>query len=102
MAKSMRCKREKRLRAIKREMVGPIYEKKDEAKYAALEAALNAPKLPVRTRPDNETMSLDAPADIITTTITNGDMGIRDFCAQVILLVVVFARNPTRVVLGGL
>ncbi|GJR13227.1 hypothetical protein Tco_1491396 [Tanacetum coccineum] len=76
MAKSMRCKREKRLRAIKREMVGPIYEKKDEAKYAALEAALNAPKLPVRTRPDNETMSLDAPADIITTTITNGDMDV--------------------------
>jgi len=69
MAKSMRCKREKRLRAIKREMVAPLYEKKEEAKYAALEAALNAPKLPVRTRRD-ETTSMDASASIAT-----ADMG---------------------------
>ena len=48
MAKSMRCKREKRLRAIRREMVEPYYEKKDEAKLAAQEAALAAPKLPVK------------------------------------------------------
>lgn len=41
-------KREKRLRAIRREMVDPIYEKKEAAKQAALEAALAAPKLPVR------------------------------------------------------
>ncbi|XP_071703442.1 uncharacterized protein [Rutidosis leptorrhynchoides] len=60
MAKSMRCKREKRLRAIKRDMVAPLYDKKDEAKYAALEAALNAPKLPVRTRPDELITSMDA------------------------------------------
>ncbi|XP_076898344.1 uncharacterized protein LOC143551885 [Bidens hawaiensis] len=63
MAKSMRCKREKRLRAIKREMVAPLYEKKEEAKLAALEAALNAPKLPVRTRRDEST-SMDATADM--------------------------------------
>ncbi|KAK9074934.1 hypothetical protein SSX86_003253 [Deinandra increscens subsp. villosa] len=61
MAKSLRCKREKRLRAIKREMVAPLYEKKEEAKFAALDAALNAPKLPVRTR-RNETTSMDASA----------------------------------------
>ncbi|XP_076898451.1 uncharacterized protein LOC143552029 [Bidens hawaiensis] len=63
MAKSMRCKREKRLRAIKREMVAPLYEKKEEAKLAALEAALNAPKLPVRARRDEST-SMDATADM--------------------------------------
>ncbi|KAI3679022.1 hypothetical protein L6452_38329 [Arctium lappa] len=44
MAKSMRSKKEKRLRAIRREMVQLLYEKKDEAKFAALEAALNAPR----------------------------------------------------------
>lgn len=46
MAKSLRSKREKRLRAIRREIVEPHYQKKDEAKLAALEAALAAPKLP--------------------------------------------------------
>ncbi|KAG9158710.1 hypothetical protein Leryth_027333 [Lithospermum erythrorhizon] len=51
MAKSMRSKREKRLRAIRREMVEPLYEKKDAAKLAAQEAALAAPKLPVRSKP---------------------------------------------------
>ncbi|KAL8229374.1 hypothetical protein R6Q57_014274 [Mikania cordata] len=59
MAKSMRCKREKRLRAIKREMVAPLYEKKEEAKLQALQAALNAPKLPARTSRDEST-SMDA------------------------------------------
>ncbi|KAI3700189.1 hypothetical protein L2E82_44810 [Cichorium intybus] len=72
MAKSMRSKREKRLRAIRREMVEPLYEKKEEAKLAALEAALNAPKLPVRTRPD-ETTSMDASA-LTATTTSNADM----------------------------
>ena len=38
----MRSKREKRLRAIRREIVEPFYQKKDEAKFAALAA----PKLP--------------------------------------------------------
>ncbi|GMI83310.1 hypothetical protein like AT1G30880 [Hibiscus trionum] len=46
MAKSMRSKREKRLRAIRREIVEPFYQKKDDAKLAAIEAALAAPKLP--------------------------------------------------------
>ncbi|KAL6580614.1 hypothetical protein OROMI_008638 [Orobanche minor] len=48
MAKSLRSKREKRLRAIRRELVEPIYEKKDASKLAAQEAALAAPKLPVK------------------------------------------------------
>ncbi|XP_015581449.1 uncharacterized protein LOC8268050 [Ricinus communis] len=47
MAKSLRSKREKRLRAIRRDMVEPYYEKKDAAKLAAMETALSAPKLPV-------------------------------------------------------
>ncbi|XP_021300242.1 uncharacterized protein LOC110428670 [Herrania umbratica] len=47
MAKSLRSKREKRLRAIRREIVEPFYQKKDDAKLAAQEAALTAPKMPV-------------------------------------------------------
>ncbi|KAB1221568.1 hypothetical protein CJ030_MR2G027119 [Morella rubra] len=46
MAKSLRSKREKRLRAIRREIVEPFYDTKDAAKLAAQEAALAAPKLP--------------------------------------------------------
>ncbi|KAM1077888.1 hypothetical protein ACFX13_025705 [Malus domestica] len=42
---------EKRLRAIQREMVKPYYDKKDEAKLAAQEAAFAAPKLPVPVDP---------------------------------------------------
>ncbi|XP_031130220.1 uncharacterized protein LOC116031980 [Ipomoea triloba] len=51
MAKSMRSKREKRLRAIRREIVSadPITQKKEDAKLAAQEAALAAPKVPVRS-----------------------------------------------------
>jgi hypothetical protein len=47
MAKSMRSKKEKRLRAIRREIVEPFYDNKDAAKLAAQEAALAAPLLPV-------------------------------------------------------
>lgn len=43
----MRSKREKRLRAIRREIVEPYYDKKEAAKLAAQEAALAAPKLQV-------------------------------------------------------
>ncbi|XP_019170103.1 PREDICTED: uncharacterized protein LOC109165687 [Ipomoea nil] len=52
MAKSMRSKREKRLRAIRREIVSadPITQKKEDAKLAAQEAALAAPKVPVRSQ----------------------------------------------------
>ncbi|CAA0836683.1 Unknown protein [Striga hermonthica] len=53
MAKSLRSKREKRLRAARRELVEPIYDKKEAAKLAAQEAALAAPKLPVRPPPSN-------------------------------------------------
>ncbi|GAB2286905.1 hypothetical protein Dimus_021293 [Dionaea muscipula] len=49
MAKSLRSKREKRLRAIRRDIVKPFYEDKDAAKLAAQAAALAAPKLPVRS-----------------------------------------------------
>ncbi|XP_022978967.1 uncharacterized protein LOC111478758 [Cucurbita maxima] len=57
MAKSMRSKREKRLRAIRRDMVDPFYDKKDAAKLAAQEAALAAPKLPVRPSPFTSNIS---------------------------------------------
>ncbi|EPS68746.1 hypothetical protein M569_06027 [Genlisea aurea] len=58
MAKSIRSKREKRLRAIRRELVEPIYEKKEAAKLAVLEAAMAAPKLPVRTPKSSDTDDL--------------------------------------------
>ncbi|KAF6136631.1 hypothetical protein GIB67_016087 [Kingdonia uniflora] len=48
MAKSQRSKREKRLRTLRREITIPYYEKKDDAKLAAQDLALAAPKLPVR------------------------------------------------------
>ncbi|OAY74077.1 hypothetical protein ACMD2_11364 [Ananas comosus] len=49
MAKSLRSKKKKRLRTLRREIAEPFYDKKEAAKLAAQEAALAAPKLPVRT-----------------------------------------------------
>ncbi|KAI3458349.1 hypothetical protein Pfo_015012 [Paulownia fortunei] len=66
MAKSMRSKREKRLRAIRRELVEPIYEKKDVAKLAAQEAALAAPKLPVKPTPSVTSAAMDFTAAATT------------------------------------
>ncbi|KAK4752100.1 hypothetical protein SAY87_020898 [Trapa incisa] len=63
MAKSLRSKKEKRLRAIRRELVEPIYDKKDAAKLAVLEAALAAPKLPVRPYPNTGSCSMDVVSD---------------------------------------
>uniref|UniRef100_A0A0D9W9B3 Uncharacterized protein n=1 Tax=Leersia perrieri TaxID=77586 RepID=A0A0D9W9B3_9ORYZ len=51
MAKSLRSKREKRLRTLRREIAQPFYDKKEAAKIAAQAAALEAPKLPVRAPP---------------------------------------------------
>ncbi|EMS55783.1 hypothetical protein CFC21_018629 [Triticum aestivum] len=51
MAKSLRSKREKRLRTLRREIAEPFYDKKEAAKQAAQAAALEAPKLPVRVHP---------------------------------------------------
>ncbi|KAJ7553661.1 hypothetical protein O6H91_06G107800 [Diphasiastrum complanatum] len=50
MGKSIRSKRKKRLRTLKRELVEPHYDHKDVAKFAAQDAAAAAPKiqLPVR------------------------------------------------------
>ncbi|KAL3523188.1 hypothetical protein ACH5RR_016022 [Cinchona calisaya] len=73
MAKSMRSKREKRLRAIRREMVEPLYQKKEEAKLAAQEAALNAPKLPVRS-PNAATATMDLTA--AASNSNNNDMDV--------------------------
>jgi hypothetical protein len=53
MAKSLRSKRKKRLRTIRREIAEPFYEKKEAAKLAAQEAALAADKLPVRLPPQS-------------------------------------------------
>lgn len=73
MAKSMRSKREKRLRAIRREIVEPLYQKKEEAKLAAQEAALNAPKLPVRETKTNTSAAMEIIAT--ASNLNNNDMG---------------------------
>ncbi|KAE9461534.1 hypothetical protein C3L33_06557, partial [Rhododendron williamsianum] len=81
MAKSLRSKREKRLKAIRREIVKPLYDKKDEAKLAAQEAALAAPKLPVRLHKSANSMDLIAPeaaATATTTTTSSNNMGLLD------------------------
>ncbi|KAH1056392.1 hypothetical protein J1N35_034457 [Gossypium stocksii] len=70
MAKSMRSKREKRLRAIRREIVEPFYQKKDEAKMAAIEAALAAPKLP-SSSPPSGSMQLEEQVTAPSSATTN-------------------------------
>ncbi|KDP43127.1 hypothetical protein JCGZ_26660 [Jatropha curcas] len=75
MAKSMRSKREKRLRAIRRDLVEPFYDKKDEAKLAAQEAALAAPKLPVKPSPFAAASS-SAMDMTTTTTASNTNMDV--------------------------
>lgn len=47
MGKSIRSKRLKRLRTLKRELVTPHYDEKEQAKMAAMEAALAAPKVEI-------------------------------------------------------
>ncbi|KAA8544691.1 hypothetical protein F0562_019462 [Nyssa sinensis] len=76
MAKSMRSKREKRLRAIRREIVEPLYEKKEAAKLAAQEAALAAPKLPVRSHNGNTSTAMDMITTTSTTSATNLNMDV--------------------------
>ncbi|MCI14048.1 hypothetical protein A2U01_0035175 [Trifolium medium] len=65
----MRSKREKRLRAIRREIVEPYYEKKEEAKLAAQEAALAAPKLQVPVPPKTD-------MEVSTFAINNNSMAL--------------------------
>ena len=50
MGKSIRSKRKKRLRTLKREIVEPHYDAKDVSKEAAMEAALQAPKVEIITK----------------------------------------------------
>lgn len=78
MAKSMRCKREKRLRAIRRDMVEPYYEKKDEAKLAAQEAALAAPKLPVKSSSKNTVSMEITPVNTSAPSTSNMDVEMAD------------------------
>ncbi|XP_050230667.1 uncharacterized protein LOC126679740 [Mercurialis annua] len=61
MAKSLRSKREKRLRAIRRDMLESHYDQKDVAKLAALQAAISAPKLPVK-QPNSPFAAMDVAA----------------------------------------
>lgn len=74
MAKSMRSKRVKRLRAIRRDMVEPFYDNKDAAKLAAQEAALSAPKLPARASSSSTTTTTTAAMDLVTTNITTSSV----------------------------
>ncbi len=57
MGKSIRSKRLKRLRTLKRELVAPHYDAKELAKLAAQEAAAQAPKIELpKRRSDSESM----------------------------------------------
>ncbi|XP_050261930.1 uncharacterized protein LOC126706480 [Quercus robur] len=82
MAKSMRSKRVKRLRAIRRDMVEPFYDNKDAAKLAAQEAALSAPKLPARASSTSTTTTTTttttAAMDLVTTNITTSSVNAMD------------------------
>lgn len=64
MAKSMRCKRVKRLRAIRREIVEKesFTLSREDAKSAAIAAALAAPKLEVRQPPASPFMEIATPS----------------------------------------
>ncbi|KAK6155937.1 hypothetical protein DH2020_010185 [Rehmannia glutinosa] len=76
MAKSMRSKREKRLRAIRRELVEPIYDKKDAAKLAAQEAALAAPKLPVKSTPSETSAAMEVTAAATTSSANHNGIDV--------------------------
>lgn len=51
----------------------PLYDKKDEAKLVAQEAALAAPKLPVRLHKSANSMDLIAPEAAATATTTSSN-----------------------------
>lgn len=59
MGKSIRSKRLKRLRTLKRELVAPHYDEKEAGKNAIMEAALAAPKVELpKKRSREETMGM--------------------------------------------
>ncbi|KAK6128454.1 hypothetical protein DH2020_037796 [Rehmannia glutinosa] len=65
MAKSMRSKREKRLRAIRRDLVEPIYDKKDVVKLAA------PPKLLVKSTPSETSAAMEVTAAATTSSVNH-------------------------------
>ncbi|KAF3793345.1 hypothetical protein EJ110_NYTH09282 [Nymphaea thermarum] len=78
MAKSLRSKRKKRLRTLRRDIAKPFYDKKETAKLAAQEAALAAPKLPIPTPgPASDALILPAPTtmDVEMTENNPADVG---------------------------
>ncbi|XP_052183013.1 uncharacterized protein LOC127795398 [Diospyros lotus] len=75
MAKSIRSKREKRLRALRRDIVQPFYDNKDAAKIAAQEAALAAPKLATRSADNSSgTTAMDMTASAASSTSATMDV----------------------------
>ncbi|KAM7262409.1 hypothetical protein ACFE04_000092 [Oxalis oulophora] len=78
MAKSLRSKREKRLKAIRRDLVQPLVNKKDELKLAAQEAALAAPKLPIRLSSSQMELADATSTPVDTAAANNMDMEMAD------------------------
>lgn len=65
MAKSLRSKKKKRLRTLRRDIAKPFYDKKEAAKLAAQEAALAAPILPLPTpTATSDALTLPAPTNM--------------------------------------
>lgn len=63
MGKSIRSKRLKRLRTLKRELVTPHYDEKEAAKNSVMEAALAAPKVEIpKKRLRDEAIEVEEPA----------------------------------------
>ncbi|KAF3557404.1 hypothetical protein F2Q69_00014177 [Brassica cretica] len=80
MAKSMRCKRVKRLKAIRREIVEKesFTLTREDAKSAAMAVALAAPKLPGRLPPPSSIMEVAAPTSE-SASVSANVMGVLDF-----------------------
>ncbi|GLU08592.1 hypothetical protein SLE2022_254970 [Rubroshorea leprosula] len=91
MAKSRRSNREKRLREIRREIVEPVYQKKDEAKLAAPEAALAASKLLVRVPASTsmEVVTLSINGATLTALTNNMDISLHSSNICILLLCIV-------------
>lgn len=86
MAKSLRSKMQRRLRTLRRDLAQPFYDKKEESKLAAQQAALAAPKVPVRAPKKSEEegveMGSEAAVDSPAAASTNAIGKLVSVCPQ--------------------
>ncbi|CAA6669847.1 unnamed protein product [Spirodela intermedia] len=70
MAKSLRSKMQRRLRTLRRDLAQPFYDKKETSKLAAQQAALAAPKLPVRVPKKGEDEGVGMGSEVVASPAT--------------------------------